>query len=229
MLITAVQLLFTIALYMLGVIVLGTAAFPGVLLWGIVWKATAALGPIARLYLLCLAAVAGYFVFGICLILLVGLLRIALGLRLRAGEHPMASAGVMKWMLANALQLLVSAAFMDFILLTPFSSLLYRLLGAKLGRNVQINSSFCADVSLLSIGDHSVIGGHATVICHSFERGKLILRPVTIGRKVVIGLNAIVLPGATIGDGAAVAAGAVVPKDTTIPPGTVYYGPWRAD
>ena len=96
-----------------------------------------------------------------------------------------------------------------------------------MGRNVQINSSFCADLSLLEIGDGAVIGGHSTVICHSFERGKLILRPVKIGRKAVIGLNAVILPGAVIGERAIIAAGAVVPKDTVVKDGDVFYGASR--
>jgi hypothetical protein len=44
-------------------------------------------------------------------------------------------------------------------------------MGANIGCNVQINSSYCADLSVLELGDGAVIGGHATVICHSFERG----------------------------------------------------------
>ena len=73
------------------------------------------------------------------------------------------------------------------------------MMGAKLGKNVQINSKYCADFSLLEIDDKAVIGGHATVIGHSFERGRLILKKVRIGKRAIIGLNSVVLPGATIG------------------------------
>ncbi len=137
----------------------------------------------------------------------------------------MGSWGSIRWMIVNALQLIVSITFMEFILLTPFAAWFYRLMGAKVGRNVQINSNFCADLPLLEIGDGAVIGGHATVIGHSFERGRLILRRVVIGRQAVIGLNAVVLPGSTIGERATVAAGAVVPKQTQVPAGAVYFGP----
>ena len=144
---------------------------------------------------------------------------------MKEAEYPIASLGAAKWFLINALQTLVSITFTDCILLTPFASLFYRLMGAKLGRNVQINSKFCADISLLEIGDGSVIGGHATVIGHSFERDKLILKNVRIGRHVVVGLNAVILPGVEIGDGAIIAAGAVVPKNTRIASKAVYLGP----
>ncbi len=225
MLLTLGQVIFTVLMYGVAVVVLGAAIFPGAALWYRAWLATAMWDTAPRLLALSCAAVAGYFVFGISLIVLVGLCRVVFRLNLRAGEYLMFSLGTIKWEIANALHLLVAATFIEFILLTPFSSLLFRLLGAKLGRNVQINSSFCADLSLLEIGDFSVIGGHSTVICHSFEHGKLILRPVKIGRKVVIGLNSVILPGVEIGDGATIAAGAIVPKQTVIAPGSVYYGP----
>jgi acetyltransferase-like isoleucine patch superfamily enzyme len=131
---------------------------------------------------------------------------------------------MMRWMFINALYYLLSITFMDFILLTPLSVLAFRLLGAKVGRNVQINSKNCADLSLLEIGDNSVIGGHATVICHSFERGRLILRRVRIGKNVVIGLNSVVLSGSEIGDGAFITAGAVLGKNKVVEPHSVYAG-----
>jgi serine acetyltransferase len=117
------------------------------------------------------------------------------------------------------------AAYFNALLLTPFAALFYRLMGATIGRGAVINSRSCADPSLLEIGDDVVIGGHATLLGHSFEGGRLILRRVTIGSPVLIGVNAVVLPGAEIGDGATIGAGAVVPKDTRVAPGTVYVGP----
>jgi acetyltransferase-like isoleucine patch superfamily enzyme len=101
------------------------------------------------------------------------------------------------------------------------------LMGAKLGLNVQINSKNVADHCLLEIGDHSVIGGNATVIGHSFEPKGLRLAKVKIGKNVIVGLNAVIMPGVVIGDGAVVAAGAVVPKGTVIEPRTIYFSAER--
>jgi hypothetical protein len=228
MLATFAQTLFTLLLYAFAVMVLGAAIFPGALVWYGVYLQTLEFAPAWRILVLSCAAVAGYFLYGLTLLLLVGVLRIVFGLALKEGEYPMISLATMKWTIVGALQLLVSNTFMDYILLTPFAALLYRLMGAKVGKFVQINSSFCADLSLLEIGDGSVIGGHATVIGHSFERHTLILKRVKIGKQVIVGLNAVVLPGVEIGDRAMVAGGAFVPKDTKIPPGTVYYGPKSA-
>jgi hypothetical protein len=72
---------------------------------------------------------------------------------------------------------------MDFMILTPLLPLFFKLMGVKVGKNVQINSKYCADFFMLEIDDNAVIGGHATVIGHSFERGRLILKKVIIGKK----------------------------------------------
>lgn len=219
------QLLFTLALYLLGIGVMGIAAFPGVRLLLAAWNSTASLDPLPRALLLSLSAGAAYFLYGLTLILVVGLLRFLLRLDLHEGEFPAISPEGARWALANALYLVITITFIDFILLTPIAPFFWRLMGAKVGRGVQINSKFCADLSLVEVGDQAVIGGHATVIGHSFERGKLILRRVRIGRRSIVGLNSVVLPGAEIGEGATVAAGAIVPKGTKVQPHTTYYGP----
>ncbi len=223
-LITIGQVIFTLLLYLLGVLILGIAIYPGVLFCLFIWRHSTDFDIAYRLLALCFGAVSGYFIFGFVLIGIVGLLRFILRLRLKEGEYSMFSLGAAKWALANSLQLIVSIVFMDFILLTPFANLFFRLLGTKMGKHVQINSKFCADLSLLEIGDYSVIGGHSTVICHSFERGKFILRKVRIGKHVVVGLNSVILPGAEIGDGSVIAAGAVIPKNTIVEPRSIYSG-----
>ncbi|MBI4970212.1 MAG: hypothetical protein HZC17_00010 [Candidatus Omnitrophica bacterium] len=223
-LIVFTQIVFTLLLYLLGIVMLGLAMYPGVLFCLFIWQKSAGFEIAYRLLALCFGSVAGYFIFGFVLMAIVGLIRFIFRLNLKEGEYPMFSLASAKWALANSLQLIVSIVFMDFILLTPFANLFFRLLGTKMGKHVQINSKFCADLSLLEIGDYSVIGGHSTVICHSFERGKFILRKVRIGKHVVIGLNSVILPGAEIGDGSVIAAGAVLLKNTKVEPRSIFSG-----
>lgn len=218
------QILFTLCLYLLAAMVVGLAIFPGMLLCYQLWQLTAAGAVQLRILVLCLGLALSYFIYGLCLILLVGVVRVLFNLKLKEGEYPMVSVGMMRWAFYNSLNLLVATTFMDFMLLTPFASLFYRLMGAKLGKNVQINSKYCSDLCLLEIGDGAVIGGHATVICHSFERHRLILKKVKIGNNAIIGLNSVILPGAQIGDGALIAAAAVLAKNTKVEPRDVYFG-----
>lgn len=112
----------------------------------------------------------------------------------------------------------------------------------SLGEQSVIESFACINnaVGDVTIGDHTRIGIHCTVIgpvsigshvnlaqgivvtalnhnfedtsCRMDEQG-VTTRPVTIGDDVWIGANAVILPGVTIGRHSVVAAGAVVTKD----------------
>ncbi len=218
------QVIFTLFMYLLAIMIIGLSIFPGILLCFYVWKVFASWPPASRILLLSLSFAAAYFIYGLCVIVITGIVRALFGLTLKEGEYPMASFGSFKWVLVNGLVQLVANTFMDFMILTPFITLFFRLMGAKVGRNVQINSKYCADLSLLELEDGAVIGGHATVIGHSFERGRLILRKVKVGKNAVVGLNSVVLPGCQIGDGALLAAGAVLQKNTIIEPRHVFFG-----
>ena len=167
---TVGQILFALLLYLLGIAIIGLAVFPGAVLCYSVWSGTAGSPVPLRLFLLGFAVAAAYFFYGFCLILIVAVSRILLGWRLREGEYPMVSLGSVRWGCANALQLVVTVTFMDFILLTPFAPFFFRLMGAKVGRNVQINSKNCADLSLLEIGDGAVITSQSGVP-HDVPRG----------------------------------------------------------
>ncbi len=111
-----------------------------------------------------------------------------------------------------------------------------------LGRKSVVESYCCINnaVGDVTIGDHTRIGIHCTVIgpvCigsnvnlaqgitvtalnHNFEdttkridEQGISTKPVVIGDDVWIGANAVILPGVTIGQHVVVAAGAVVTKD----------------
>ncbi len=221
---TLAQTLFTILLYVLGAIVLGVTLYPCASLVHFYWAHSAHLADGPRLLFLCFTLAGGYFIFGLTLIFTTSLTRILLCLNVKEGVHSLGSLEMLKWMMASALYIAVRFIFLDFMLLTPFCALYYKLMGAKLGKNVQINSRGVGDISLLEIGDNSVIGGNATVICHSFEKKGLHIEKVRIGKNVIVGLNSIILPGVEIGDNAVIAAAAVVPKNTKVEPNTVYYG-----
>ncbi|MBU2102883.1 MAG: DapH/DapD/GlmU-related protein [Candidatus Omnitrophota bacterium] len=218
------QYLATIFLYSVGVLIMGLSIFPGLLLCFYVWGHSHAYSMHLRILVVSLSVAGAFFLYGMTLMALAGILRVMFRLNLKEGEHRIPSLGVFKWLFANALYMVVGATFMDFILLTPFANIFYRLMGAKIGKNVQLNSKFCADVSLLEVGDEAIIGGHATVICHSFERHRLILKKVKIGKRAIIGLNSVILPGCEIGEGALIAAGAVLSKNTHVEPRDVYCG-----
>lgn len=221
---TITQFLCTICIYSVGILVMGTAVLPGILLVHYAWIHTLIYFVILRFWLIGVSLVLAFFIYGFSLIFILGLLRVVFRLNLKEGEYRIASFGIYRWMFINGLYMIASITFMDFILLSSFSILFFRLMGAKVGKNVQINSKKCFDLSLIEIGDNVVIGGYSTIMCHSFERNRLILRKVKIGNNVVLGLNAVIMSGAQIGDGAFITAGAILGKNKQVDPHSVYAG-----
>lgn len=102
-------------------------------------------------------------------------------------------------------------------------SLFYFFLGADIGKNVMIGGKLI-ELSIISVGDYSVLGEDCVVTAHAIECGYVYLGRIDIGKNVTIGVKAVVMPNVFIGDGAIVAAGAVVTKGTRIAPGEIWGG-----
>lgn len=102
---------------------------------------------------------------------------------------------------------------------------LYRLTGAKIGKNVSIGLAVVFDVfypHLITIEDNVVIGYNSVLLCHEFLVRGARIGPVVIGRNVMIGANSTVLAGVTIGEGTVISAMSLVNKD--LPPGVLAGG-----
>ncbi len=223
-LLTPLQVVLTLLLFAEVALALGLAAWPGAALWLAV-EARVDPGAPWRLPALCVAGAAAYFVAGLTLLLVVPALRwLTLATGTPVGRFPFLSPGAWRWASYNALTLLVRFTFIHWVRVTPFLPAYHRLMGARIGRRVQINTAVMADQNLITIGDDSVIGGDVTLVAHAAERGRLVTAPVTIGRRVTVGIMAVILPGCTIGDGAVIAAGAVLSKHARVGPGEVWAG-----
>lgn len=221
----AVRICFTFLIYIMAIFCCGLALAPAIAIVLKIWQLGQGLDVVLRYLLLGFGVAAGYMLFGFLLILLAGLVRMVSCLRLQEGNYPVFfSWGVIKWAFLSSLQLLVNFTFINFILLTPLVNLFHRMLGAKLGRSVQINSKYVFDSSLLEIGENTLIGGWALIVGHVVEHGVLKLKKVKIGRNVTIGSRATILPGCEIGDNAIIASGAVLLRNTKVQPRAVYVG-----
>jgi len=223
-LLTPVQVVLTVLLFAECIAVLGVALFPALALLG--W-AEARLPPAGALRSLGLAfaIAAGWFAFGLALLVVLPVVRwLTFARGTPVGRFPFFSVGAWRWASFNALTLVLRFTFVNWIRVTPLLPVYHRLMGARIGRRVQINTAVIADQNLIEIGDDTVIGGDVTLVCHSAERGQLVTAPVRIGKRVTVGLMAVVFPGCVIGDGAIVAAGAVLSKGTKVGPGEIWAG-----
>jgi hypothetical protein len=218
-----VQIPLILVLFSFGIAILGTAFMPALLWFFWALGQTTTWEPLSRAWAMGLSLGLAYLIFGFSLIAVAVIITRILP-KMKPGEYKFASAQGAQWFFTGALSFLVSKFFLDFLLLTGVNVIYFRLMGAKIGKNCQINTKNISDFHLITIGDNSMIGGQSTILGHVGERGKLKLRPVNIGSRVTVGLGAIIFPGVEIGDRAVVGAGSLVLKDEKIPPNSVYIG-----
>lgn len=212
------------SLHLLAVVILGLSLFPMILFFYWVWKAMGVYMIWLKILAFSFSIALGYFLFGLTLILLCVAAKNLFGFRIAPGLYTMYSIEAMRWMGYNSLILIANGAFLDVLRLSPFQNLFYRLMGAKIGKDVNVNTAGLADLSMLEIGDGAMIGGGVALISHAFDRGLLRLEATKIGNNVSIGLGSVVMPGCRIGDGASIAPCTFLPRGTVIPPKGVWGG-----
>ena len=165
----------------------------------------------------------GYLCWGICMVLLCGLLGGLLRPRLDEGRVPLESFTTIQW--AWSMIFHRSALLFLWVMVPSFlGNTYYRLMGAKIGKGAQLNTDNINDAGMVTLGEEVVRGGHATINAHLTEKGELVLSPGKVGDGALLGTGSIVQPGCVIGEGAVIASRAVVPKWTNIPPGEVWGG-----
>ncbi len=209
-------------------LVIAAAAFPGVMLarwawttrmWG-AWVLPDALFVFQATFFTALA----YFITGLTLMFLLPVLRRAMGAASGEGTVPIRSFKVWNWYNYNGLILAWQTLFGKFWRSSALYVLFLRAMGAKIGRNVIVNSNTVYDHDMLEIGDNTVIGGDAAIIGHVGEKGNLVREKIRIGKGCTVGQYTTVFPGATLGDNCHVGAMSLVPKGAKLDANAVYGG-----
>jgi non-ribosomal peptide synthetase-like protein len=198
-------------------LIVGLAILPAALMIRVFWN----LGSIP---LLALAFGLGYLVFGVTYLILVIAIKHLVLFRSRAGVYPFVSAYALKWAFVGSLVNLAKLFILSHMKGMPILNAFYRAMGARIGRNVLINTCNMFDFDVIEIGDDAFIGGDAVVIGHAGEAGQLRISPVRIGRGCTVGQSSIVFPGATMEERSILGALSLLPKGRTLPAGTVWGG-----
>ncbi|MGK5087738.1 hypothetical protein WDW86_09285 [Bdellovibrionota bacterium FG-2] len=219
-----VHALTILPLYGIAAICLGISAAPGVAIFGWISDSSALASPIFRYGALGTGLALGFFAFGFTLIFVVPFVNFIFRLTPRPFRGPYYSVDVVRWYIHNGLTYLVRYTILDFITPTPFNLLFYRMMGMKIGKDAQINSSNISDPGLIELGDRATIGGSATVLAHYGVGGFLVISPVKIGAGATLGLRAIVMGGVEIGVNAKILPNSVVLPKTKIPAGETWGG-----
>ena len=211
-------------MYAVGVVCFSVAFTPGALVfqWG--YPLTQAWSPVGQAFGLALLVSTAYALFGFTLILVSPALNILFRASPKPWRGPYFSLQTVGWGIHNVFAYLPRYTFLEFLTPTPFNILFYRLMGMKIGKGVQLNTTNVSDPALIEIEDYATIGGSATIVAHYGQSGYLVLAPVKIGKGVTVGLRATVMGGVEIGEYAKILPNSLLLPKTVVPPGETWGG-----
>ena len=216
-----------IPVYLFAVIVLGTCLIPGISVFRMIGDLTLLQPVWIQNVTYGMSFALGYFLYGISLVFLapaINFLICSIVGNLKEWRGPYYSAESLKWFLHNGLTYLVRFTFLEFITPSPLAILFYKMMGMKIGKGVQINTTWISDPSLISVGERATIGGSVTIVAHYGQGGLLVIAPVIIGAACTIGIKATVMGGVVIGDGAKILPHSVLLPKTIVPAGETWAG-----
>ena len=107
---------------------------------------------------------------------------------------------------------------------TPFKSLVWRMLGARIGRRVFDDGAFFPERSFVTIGDHCTLNTDTHIQCHSQEDGAFKSDHTRIGSRCTLGVGAFIHYGVTIGDDVELLPDCFVMKGEEVPSGARWGG-----
>jgi non-ribosomal peptide synthetase-like protein len=100
---------------------------------------------------------------------------------------------------------------------TPFKTLIWRLLGVRIGRQVFDDGCALIERTFVTIGDRCTLNAGSIIQCHSQEDGAFKSDRIAIGAGCTLGVGAFVHYGVTIGDGAMLAPDSFLMKGEQVP------------
>lgn len=136
--------------------------------------------------------------------------------RFKAGRYPLWGSYYLRWWIASRFQAL---SWSKMFTGTPLMSIYWRAMGAKVGRNVTLNTQICTAFDMISVGDNTSIGLETQMLGYRVEDGYLIIAPVTIGNDCFIGMHSAMGLGTSMGDGARLDDMSLLADGTAIPAG----------
>jgi len=207
--------------YLFYAAVLGVTFFPSVYLIAEAWKATAPHDSALSLFLMALACGGAFVLFLASGVIGFGSIIRLFSFGIKPGSYSIASFTMFRWLMYSGLYNLAGHLILQLIPMSFLQMIFFRIIGAQIGRNVQINTWFLNDAYLLEIGDDVIIGGKTDISCHTFEHGRLVLNRIKIGSRTAIGQRCYISPGVVIGEKCVIGQYAFLRKNTEVPPKTI--------
>ncbi len=141
--------------------------------------------------------------------------------RIRPGRHPLWGGYYLRWWFVQSL---ASAVPLDYLDGTPLLPFVLRLYGARVGKNVHLETSSIAAYDLVTIGDGACIDEDASLLGYTVERGELVLEPIEVGPNCYVGTRAVLREGSRMGARSRLEDLSLLPQGEQIPAGETWAG-----
>jgi non-ribosomal peptide synthetase-like protein len=145
--------------------------------------------------------------------------------RYRPRERPLWSPFVWGTELVNS----VSESLADNYLVgklvgTPYVCMYFRLLGARIGRRVFMDTTELTEYDLVEVEDEAAVNSACTLQTHLFEDRVMKMSHVHVGKRCTVGASSVVLYDTFMGEGSSLEELSLLMKGETLPPGTSWTG-----
>ncbi len=141
--------------------------------------------------------------------------------RLKVGRYPLWGAVYFRWWLAGKFGELPDVYQLAG---TPWMPLYLRALGARIGRDVMIDSITLGAPELLTVEDGVSIGTFVNIENARVEAGELVLGPVRLKRESVVDSYSVLEEDTTLGEGARLCGQSALGAGGEVPDGKIWEG-----
>jgi non-ribosomal peptide synthetase-like protein len=118
---------------------------------------------------------------------------------------------VRKWISDKLLEF--SLMFTNSLYATLYTVPWLRILGARVGRGVEVSTAAHLDPDLLTLGPESFVADMASVGAATYANGQVAFLPTEVGSRAFVGNAAFVRAGSRLGDDSLVGVGTLPPDD----------------
>ena len=108
--------------------------------------------------------------------------------RIRSGKYPLWGGYYLRWWFVQAL---VNSIPLNYLEGTPLLPFVYRMFGARIGRNVQLATENIAAFDQITIGDGTCVDDDAALLGYTVKQGQLIIGPVSVGHNCFVGTRSV--------------------------------------
>jgi len=141
--------------------------------------------------------------------------------RFKPGSYPLWGFFYLRFWFVSRLMDLVPTRIMRG---TPFLTWYYRLLGAKIGRNVHMGSDRFRVCDMISIGNNTCINADAHLMAYKVSNGILHIGPISIGKNCTVGTRSVLNENSRMEDYSELAELSLLPSGATVKSGEHWEG-----